>query len=363
MRRIWEPEISKRRLRVGLLGCGRIASAVHIPVSSTLPFVDLTALADSDTSLISQAAAEIRTAQCYDDWTKLVEQADIDAVIVTLPTSLHVESAVAAFQRGLHVYVEKPLGVSCAEARTVWRAWRDSGKVGMVGFNFRFSPQVEATRQLIADGRIGAVCGTRTLFTSRRKVLPEWKKRRRDGGGALLDLASHYFDLLPWLLERRPQFVSCVLDSIETEHDACGVQLTLEGGVCSQIYASIASTEEHRLEVIGREGTIAIDLNRSDRPELYGPTLKRARWQRLSDAAEAFLSPAYWSAKLKKNVGDVSFARALSAFTKAALEGGQTRPDIGDGYRSIAVVAAAEESAQRGKTVEIDWAAHEDPAR
>lgn len=345
--------MSEQLLKVGLLGCGKIAALVHIPILRAMPSLHLTALAEPDADLADQATAAVGDVECFDDWQQLLDRTQIDAVIITLPTPLHAQAAKAAFERGLHVYIEKPLGVSCAETLQTLHAWRESGKLGVIGFNFRFNPLYESVRQLIHQGQIGKILSTQTIFTSQEGALPGWKQHRQSGGGTLLDLTSHHFDLLPWLLDRQPLSVACKLNSRQTEEDTSSVQLTFEGGLVSHIFTSIAATQEHRLEVIGSKGTLLVDLNRSDQVEIRGATLEQARLRKLMVAATDFFSPAYWAKKMKPGVTEISFERCLNSFIQAAGDGRQVQPDLFDGYRALALVEAAEESARKGCSVGI----------
>lgn len=333
---------------------------VHIPVVKTIAQVQLVALAEADMASADLPSMNVSSAKYYDDWQLLLDDAKLDAVVITLPTALHVEAASAAFRRGLHVYLEKPLSDNCNNTRELIRCWRKSGKIGMVGFNFRFNPLFEKARKMLTEGRIGKILGTRSVFTSRGPVLAEWKKHRKSGGGALLDLSSHHFDLLPWLLGRNPASVACNLSSVQTEDDTSNVQMTYEDGVVSHIFTSINASEEHRLEITGTDGTMLIDLNRSDRVEILGATLDRARLLKLTAATHAFGNPAYWRSKFKAGVGEVSFERLLSAFCQAALRDQQIHPDLIDGYRSLSIVEAAEESARTGCQITIKTQVDED---
>lgn len=336
-----------------MLGCGRIAGLVHVPVLNSLRAVELVAVAERDRTSTGLLSIPEKSVELYDDWRSLLELANVDAVVITLPPALHTEAAQAAFERGKHVYLEKPVGIQLSQTRAMTDRWQASGKVGMTGFNFRFNPLFEQARRMLSDGRIGKVLSTHTVFTSRGEHLPEWKKHRESGGGALLDLASHHFDLLPWLLDSAPLSVGCHLQSINTEDDCSSVDVRFENGVVSEVFTSIAASEEHRLEITGSSGTMLIDLNRADRVELLGPTLAQARLRRLAAATHAFGNPAYWVSKMTKKVREVSFERALEKFCQAALNGRQVRPDLHDGYRSLSLVKAAMESARTGCQVKI----------
>ena len=216
-------------LRLGLLGCGRIASSVHLPILAGMREVAVTALAEPNETSRRNAARVVPRAACFSDFVELLTTQELDAVVITLPNTLHAPAAMAAFQRGLHVYLEKPLASSLTEGREVLAAWRRSGRVGMIGYNYRFLPPFQRARDLIRSDRIGPIVALRSVFSSTRRALPVWKQRRETGGGALLDLASHHLDLAAWLVGQPPCSLSCDLLSRQTDDDVALLQIEFPG--------------------------------------------------------------------------------------------------------------------------------------
>ena len=342
-----------KKLKVALLGCGRASHYIHLAALTGLPNVELTALAESDPERCSEAAKRAPRAETFSDFRELLERADVEAAVITLPNRLHVPAAVAAFRRGLHVYVEKPLALSLAESDEVMTAWRASGSVGMIGHNYRFSPMHEKARRLIGEGRIGGIVALQSVFSTVGRDLPQWKRRRETGGGALLDLASHHLDLAGWFIGAVPVAIACSLRSAQNEDDTVVLQLEFEGGTIAQTLASLSTVEDDRFEIYGDSGRIVVDRYRADDVEVHPPTLERVRLRRFTYAARALASPAYWRAKIAKSGPEVSYWRALSSFAEAALQGRSERPDLMDGYRCLALLEAAEQSAREGRRVRV----------
>src|SRR5690349_9274209 len=182
-------------IRVGVVGCGRIARAVHLPVLSGLAGATVVALADPDKSSRQSAQRLAPTATVFESHQPLIEARIADALVVCSPPDSHVPCAVAAFDAGLHVYLEKPLAPSLEEAHAAVAAWRRSGKVGMIGFNFRFHPQLLEIRERIRSGAIGRPIAVRSVFSITPHERPAWKGSLKQGGGVLLDLGSHHADI------------------------------------------------------------------------------------------------------------------------------------------------------------------------
>jgi predicted dehydrogenase len=340
------------RLKIALLGCGRAARYLHLPVLMKLPQVELLAVAEAESERRAEVQASCPAANVFESYEELLSESELDAVVISLPNSLHVPAAAAAFARGLHVYLEKPLATSLAEARSLIPAWQSSGRGGMIGHNYRFGPMQQQARSTIAAGRIGEIIALQTVFSSAGEDLPRWKRQRETGGGALLDLASHHFDLACWLVDSSPVAISCSLRSLNSEEDTVMVQLEFKNGVIAQVMASLCAGENDRFEVYGTKGRLVVDRYRSDRVEMHPKSLDRVRMLRFAHAAKALASPSYWKPKLMEAGPEVSVWRALSEFADSSLENRRPKPDLLDGLRSLALVEAAEcASTERRKVV------------
>lgn len=338
-------------LRVGVIGCGMIARAVHLPVLRSVPGTNVVALAESLDANRGAAAALAPGATCYADYRDLISSATVDAVVICLPPHLHAPSAIAAFEAGLHVYLEKPLAPSAAEAARVIAAWRVAGTIGMIGFNFRYHPQVQQIRHRLERGEIGTVLGARSVFSILPHTLPEWKRSRDQGGGALLDLASHHVDLIHYLLGDP---VVRAFGSVRSQHgegDHAALQLELASGAFVQTYVSLGTVDENRLEIIGTKGKLVMDRTELLVSDHVPATLLGARARRIRRAVTA-LDPR----RLLRSPGaEPSFAAALTAFVRAASGGEFEGPDLTDGARNLAVVEAAERAAVSGTAVAPLW--------
>jgi predicted dehydrogenase len=298
----------------------------------------LIALAESVEANRTAAVARAPRASSFADYRDLIAKAGLDAVVICLPPHLHASSAIAAFEAGLHVYLEKPLAPSVAEGEPVIAAWRRAGTVGMIGFNFRFHPQVLEMRERLRSGALGTPLAVRSVFTILPHTLPGWKRQRKLGGGVLLDLASHHIDLVHYLLDDPVVRVFASVRSLQSEGDHALLQLELKSGASAQLFVSLGTVDEHRMEIVGTAGKVVMDRTELLRPTFVKASLRGARIQRLRRALAAF-DPRL----LLRSPGvEPSFERALEAFVRAAAGGDFAGPDLADGLRSLAVIEAAE---------------------
>ncbi|GGR57962.1 oxidoreductase [Streptomyces aurantiogriseus] len=175
----------------------------HYPQLTVRP--ELVTVAEEVPGRAEEAAARYGFASTTRDWREVAADPRVRAVSVTAPNFLHREIGVAMAEAGKHLWIEKPVGLTADDARAVADAVAKAGVHSAVGFNYRNAPAVEAARDLIASGEIGAVTHVRIRLFSDYAAHPDgaltWRyERERGGSGVLGDLASHGADLARFLL-------------------------------------------------------------------------------------------------------------------------------------------------------------------
>ncbi len=167
----------------------------------------------------AQAAADqLGWAESETDWRSAVNREDIDVVDICTPGNTHAEIAAAALRRK-HVLVEKPMANTVAEAESMARAAQDAqsrGVQAMVGFTYRRVPAVQLARQLVAEGRIGAVRQVRAQYlqdwlADENSPLSWRLDKEVAGSGALGDIGAHAVDLTTFITGQR--FAGCLRDA------------------------------------------------------------------------------------------------------------------------------------------------------
>jgi predicted dehydrogenase len=253
----------------------------------------LVAVADEVPGRAEEAAARFGFERATREWRELLTDPRVEAVSVTAPNWLHREIGVAVAEAGRHLWIEKPVGLSAADARAVGDAVVSAGVHSAVGFNYRNAPAVQLARELIGQGAIGRVTHGRVQFLSDYAASPDgaltWRySRDRGGPGVLGDLASHAVDLVRHVLG---EVVSLVSDTavfiaerpragaataghvsaaggepgpVENE-DQVGALLQLASGARVLLEASrVAAGEQNAygFEVHGTAGRLAWDFRR-----------------------------------------------------------------------------------------------------
>ncbi len=194
---------------VGFGWMGRVHTQAYARVPHHYPQLglrpELVSVAEDVPGRAEEAAAQFGFASTTRDWREVAADPRVRAVSITAPNFLHREIGVAMAEAGKHIWIEKPVGLTPADARAVADAVAKSGVQGAVGFNYRNAPAVETARELIASGEIGTVTHVRIRLFSDYAAHPDgaltWRyERERGGSGVLGDLASHGADLARYLL-------------------------------------------------------------------------------------------------------------------------------------------------------------------
>lgn len=190
-------------VRIGIVGAG-FGRSVHLPTFSSLDGVEVLAIADSGSGKrVSGVAAGVSYCE---RWQDMLTLPGLDAISIATPPKFHREIACTALRRGLHVWCEKPFGMSVAEADEMKCCADDRGAVLGVNFQFRYEPGIRALASALNDGVIG---GLRRLdFTwltagrASRDARWSWQNEAASGGGVIAGYFSHVADLAAWISRR-----------------------------------------------------------------------------------------------------------------------------------------------------------------
>lgn len=317
--------------RIGLIGVGKHGGryARHIREE---PDLELTAIARRDPG--QAAAAEAAFGACvYTDYRELIAGGGVDAIVVVVPPTLHVEIVTAAAHAGLPVLLEKPAVPSLAAAAALVAVLRDHPIPVMVAQTLRFNAVIRALRAACAD--LGPLHSL--TFTQRFEPSPlGWlDDPARSGGGIVLHTGVHAFDLARLLSGLPVDAVTCQMQAVQTRHTEDNFVATLQlGGGAALATVSCARTAGARnghIELSGERGTVVGDhvLNRGYK--VVGTTVEPLA------------------------LGDVlpTIPEVLRAFIRALRAGAPMPVTLGDGFRAVAVADACYAAARRGEVTAV----------
>lgn len=252
----------KRVLIVGSGGIGRR----HLKGYSLTGRAQL-AIVEPDAGRRDEAKQLFGITEAYTD----IGEADLgsfDLAVICAPANFHVALIKRCAEAGLNFLVEKPLSVTMGEVDEALALVKAKNLVARVGYVRRVADEVVTLRQQILDGKIGAL---RLAYLNSSQEFPKYRPdfqrtyyaRPEMGGGAILDAASHLFDMLIWLMGK-PTDVSClfdrlVLEGTETE-DTCLVSIRFESGAMANVTINqFQKPNIARFEFIGTKGNLMLE--------------------------------------------------------------------------------------------------------
>ncbi len=291
-------------IRSGLIGAGFMGRAHAIAYREVGAVFDLPAnpvleiIAEIDAKTAARAARALGFARSTADWRALVADPAVDVVDITAPTAQHREIAIAALAAGKHVYCEKPLAVTAAEARGLAARAAKRGVVTLVGFNYLKNPIQALARDIVAGGEIGAVTGFRGIHAEDYMSSPEapmsWRVDGPRGSGVIADLGSHIVSLARHLVGP-VESVCGMLDTVVRQRPvASGARRRRKvaaddqarflvrfargcGGSFEASWVTTGRKMQLAYEITGTKGSLAFTQERMNELRFFGPGQKPGR--------------------------------------------------------------------------------------
>lgn len=186
--------------RIGFLGVGWIGRhRMRALIEAGL--VTAEAIADPSPDMAEEARKLAPEAEIVPSFDALLEQ-DLDGIVIATPSALHAEQSIAALERGLAVFCQKPLGRNEAEVASVVAAARRADRLLGVDLSYRFTRAMETIRERMQSGALGKVFAADLVFHNAYGPDKPWfYDKALSGGGCVMDLGIHLVDLALWVLD------------------------------------------------------------------------------------------------------------------------------------------------------------------
>lgn len=192
-------------LKVGIIGCGGIATGKHLPAMQSLGCFEIAAFCDLREERAVQAKKLYGTkdAAVYTDYKKMLEDQTLQAVYVLTPNKFHSFISIDAMQAGKHVMCEKPMAKIAKEAVAMVAAAKATGKILTIGYQNRYRTDSQYLKRACENGDLGEVYYAKA-HAIRRRAVPTWGvflNEEEQGGGPLIDIGTHALDLTLWMMD------------------------------------------------------------------------------------------------------------------------------------------------------------------
>ncbi len=336
-------------LRFGLIGCGRVAPR-HAQSITELPGARLVAVADKVDSRAAHFSQEYH-AEPYTDYHDLLARDDIDVVNICTPSGLHVPIGLDAIAAGKHLIVEKPIGLSTADADRLIAAADAAGRKLCVVLQNRYNPPMQELYKALRDGRLGRIyLGNATVrwFRPQDYYEDEWHGTWAMDGGALMNQSIHHIDALQWLMDEPVEsvfaYTATLAHRMEAEDVGVAVLRFASGALASIEGSTLTYPQnlEGSVAFFGERGSVKVGgtaLNRRTIWKIEGD-LERER----EILTQEQLDPT--------SVYGYSHARVIADMVEAVRDDRPPRTDGREARKSLALIEAIYESARTGQPVQ-----------
>jgi predicted dehydrogenase len=380
-----------RTFRVGLIGY-RFMGKAHSNAWRQAPRffnlkanIELHTICGRNAASVQAARAQLGWQNAATDWHEVVESPLIDIVDIGTPNDSHAEIAIAAARNGKHILCEKPLALNVKQAEAMLTAAQKAKVVHMVCHNYRRIPAIALAKKMIGEGALGKFFHFRARYAQDWLLDPEfplnWRLQKdSSGSGANGDINAHIIDLGRYLVgefkevcgllntfvSERPVAEALVRQSGGTRKmgkvtvdDAAMFIGRMENGALANLEATrfAAGRKNHfEIEINGSKGSLYFDFEDMNRLKFYnGEDPKDRQGFRDILVTERGVQPyiANWWPPGHIIGYEHTFIHTIADFVNACVEGKPVQPTFEDGLKNQRVLAAVEESNQKGRWVKL----------
>jgi UDP-N-acetylglucosamine 3-dehydrogenase len=345
------------KINVGIVGLGTIAKNMHVPVLSTFKDVEIKSAAEVDVKRGREFAKKWHIPEVYEDYTKMYENANLDAVFVCIPNVLHYDAVKGALEHDLHVFCEKPMGLKSDDAYELVKMSRKKNLVLAVGYNRRLEKNYEEAANIVKSLKLGNILQAHGILVNAGPYaswIPGSDWFFSDKYGVLYDSGPHLIDIMMHILS----------DQI-TEVSARGIS-TMHG---INVFDNIAGVFKTEKGVVGTfnvgwktaAGYAAVQVHGTGGSVFANPLeveVRHGGYNALDLIADRIKSPKkIIGAQMRSMSGDKrpneTYFKEDRAFIDAALTKNEPLVSGEDGFRVLEVLEAIRESIDKAGVVKV----------
>lgn len=258
---------ARERIRLGIIGCGKVAHHRHVPALNLIPRFQIVAASDTQADRLDRFAREYNVPQRYPDYHELLENPDIDAVAVLTHTGAHAEIGLAAMEAGKHLFMEKPLALTLEDCERLIEKSNAAPTKSLLCFNLRRHRLIQRAREELRTGKMGQIRAIRSVYTHLRdgSQAPSWHRVLDLGGGVTFNEAVHHFDLWYYLLGQEVTHISAFHTPDDYYEDESSViTAKFENGMLGSMYNTFRTSPNNEVEIYGESGRLYLNLYKFD---------------------------------------------------------------------------------------------------
>ena len=329
-----------RTLRWGVIGLGRIVRTTIAPAMLAEPECELVAAVSRDQGRADAFAKEFGVGFASTSYDEMLANPEVDAVYVATPNAQHVDQVIAAAEAGKHVWCDKPMALTVADARREIEACEKAGVRLGINFHNRHLPWVRDVRAMLADGAIGDVHTIQVEASAGVRPHEGWRNDPELAGiGTTFNVGVHVYDFLSYLLDSEPIEVVAMWedDGFAVEIQSLAL-IRFENGVTA--YVNISQRTPHPQNDISVYGSAG---------RIVGRSLTRSR-----EDGELTVTAADGSESTTPYPAPGAHRLSLRAYTRAVLADETPNASGVDGLRSMRLCEAMARSVAERRVVEVE---------
>ncbi|MEW5916060.1 MAG: Gfo/Idh/MocA family oxidoreductase [Gemmatimonadota bacterium] len=335
--------------RIALVGCGRIAHT-HFEALTKVPGLRLTAVCDVLADRAKAAGQEVGVPS-YTSYEKMLAEAECDVVTICTPSGLHPQHGIMAAKAGKHVVCEKPMAITLSAADDLVQTCDDLGVKLFVVKQNRLNPAIQLLKRAVDRGRFGRIylANTTVRWTRPQEYYDQapWRGTWEFDGGAFMNQASHYVDLIQWLVgpvESVMAKTATLARKIEAEDTGAAILKFRSGalGIMEVTMLTYPKNLEGSITLLGEHGTVKIGGTAVNRVE---------HWQFADyDDDDKLIEQAATSPPNVYGFGHEAYYKNVLAVLR-----GEARPDTDGrgGRKSLEIILGVYESAKTGREIPL----------
>lgn len=299
-------------VKVALIGAGKMGIS-HLSILGAHPDVDVVGVCDTS-KMVNDFLSKYGKFNCFTEYQKMISEVKPDAVIVAVPTKFHYSIIKDLLDKNIHVFAEKPFCLAVSEGEELVKTAAAKKLVNQIGYHNKFIGTFGEVKKLVASGVLGELyhfTGEAYGPVVLNKKTDTWRSNAAEGGGCLLDYASHVIDLINDILSPVDSIKGSLLKSVYSKNveDAVYSLLQLESGLSGVLSVNWSEDTYRKMStsitVIGTKGKIVSDANElkvhfreSNCPEGYTKGWNVKYITELTEEVDFYLRGEEYSAQL-----------------------------------------------------------------
>ncbi len=343
------PIVTDRKIRIAIVGCGRISKNHFGSIEKHADNIELVAICDIDSNVLETHKEQYQVTG-YLKLEDMLKKEDLDLVAICTPSGVHPDQVVMAAKYGVHVMTEKPMATRWQDGVRMVKACDQAGVHLFVVKQNRRNSTLQLLKRAVEEKRFGKIHMVHlNVFWTRPQAYydqAEWRGTWEFDGGAFMNQASHYVDLMDWLIGPVDKVQAMMSTTRDIEVEDTGIlNIRWRNGALGSMAVTMLTYPknlEGSITILGEKGTVKVggvavnDIQQweFDEPKDYDDKIKEANYQTTS--VYGFGHPLYY-----KNVIDVMHGKA------------EPETDGREGLKSLELLIAAYLSARDGETVSL----------